>query len=1538
MKQTNNAIKFLMAQYRAIFKNANIAMLAAIAASALAAGQAQAASPVTIEKWKDVITGDYNGGQGDGDKTLTIAPTKTAEDNKNGGEFAVNIVAGDGHTIKGSADGHEFSGAKGANTSITLAGDKADPSTTKLEIGGATDAYVGVTVKSFNNYGGTLSVVGGSKASSLTATNIVIGGSAPAAGDAPATVADADPYAIVSLGASGNIIGAESGSFLVKTGGELQFAGADSVADAKSGLTIDGGAVSVSGAATGTIKGALTMNSGKLTVSGGATATSLKVTGSTTINDGTIKVASGTAGGSLTFEKGVTFNSGSLTIEDGTNAATSGKLVVSGDAVFNEGSTFTLGGSGAATFNGNVKFAAGTLASTGTIDLGTVGGATSDAVRNAKLEVAAADFENLFKDDAKVTVAGHTASGGELTIAVTGADKIDLVKAGLFDGTSGKIVDTGLEVTGTKTNVAVTLSAEKADFSVDLIDDSEIGKVGLSFDELAVGKSEAAFTLKGANNAVTVSKSLSHAKGAAQDIKVVSGGTLNLFTDASGSVTAKSITLAVDGGDVGGNLNVKGKWELPSLTITKGAATLDNATVTLKQDAVLTTTKKDGVLTLKSSSLDATKGKLQLGESAAKLEAGSKFTATGAQLYTISGTGDSATVTPTNAADGNKAPKNAFTSTDGSGVLEIKDAAAGKVDAVLANKIKEALGYTGFVEFGGNTKVEAYDQPTADFSTTDMSVVGMYDNTQAVMDKNNTIDKGVAAGSIKLHSGTDVGVVSQGVILSNAGKTGNGMFVQTSAAQPGSVQLSGTSSSITLNGNGKIGAVDAAAAGNGSIMIGSQAKNVASNVEVVGAIGGTNEVGKLVVDGKASLTINAQAGQGSIKAQNLTLADGSKLVAVGQDITVSTAAKLDGDVTAKSMTLNGAVNTIAGDAVIDLEKLSATGVLAVGKDDPTISGSATLIADQMNVTGTLFVDPDWKQPHATVIVNNLDGSTGETHAGTLKGSAIVGKNAVLAVGFDKSETAKVDSLIAQYLDADESFSSGSGANDVGNALILNKSIILDDNKAIIVDKSASVDLTNGTTTPDIASNQNSVVLGANSALVVTDKAFAKDSNGAKVGPAITLSNGTANKFVGNGGKIILSGNFTAADNALKIVSGTGLTVSGTTAVTTLNGLLAGQLTASGGTVDLNTTDKVKESFLDVSTPVRNLLVDSLEGKYATNTGAGVDFVLAAASNTVTGYDVDAAAHAATYAGAQQAAVAAVTTMADAMFGRVGAVGVEAASISATGSQANGGVWLTPMYKSVDSDGFNADGASYGADVDLSGVAFGTDTVNGNMRFGAVFNIGSGDAEGKGNGNGLKDEFDYYGFGIYSAMGFGNFALVGDASMTVISHEVEGLGLRGKADTTAVTMGVTGQYTVSTPMVDVTPHLGARFIRLNTDSYDLTSADGVLATTDFDVQNVFSVPVGVTLSKAFVAGGWSLAPSADLTVAFNTGDTEAKSTTTFEGLPSIGLNTEVLDKVQYGVTLGLGAQYGAFGTSFGINYTGSSNTDSFGVNAQARYMF
>ncbi len=672
-------------------------------------------------------------------------------------------------------------------------------------------------------------------------------------------------------------------------------------------------------------------------------------------------------------------------------------------------------------------------------------------------------------------------------------------------------------------------------------------------------------------------------------------------------------------------------------------------------------------------------------------------------------------------------------------------------------------------------------------------------------------------------------------------------------------------------------------------------------------------------------------------------------------------------------------NLIAGGAKVELGslKLADKQLLEIGQnsDVPENSTTASVYAGTLDLnTGSVFVDPSSAIGYSLLAVNNLSGTVTGNQAGTLNGTVTVGNNGVFGVGFENDQ-ALVDMLLVDMLAKYTDPATGA-LGDFKSALVLNKQVTLNkDSDGLTVDPAAS----------GASATAGKIELKSGSGLVLTDNVYTVDGQGNKQGSAITFNSGTVSV---DGSKLVLVGDFSGADKAFKVFDGA-TSITGTMTIESANGLLTGALNAGDGTVGLSfdraNAEKVG-AFADASAPVRELLFGKLSGDVK-GQGLGFDLISDVATSSLSGAVADAAAHAATYAGAQQAAVLSVTTMADAMFGRVGAVGVEAASIAATGSQANGGVWLTPMYKSMDADGFNAEGASYGSDVDAAGVAFGADSVNGNMRFGAVFNIGSGDAEGKGNGNGLKDEFDYYGFGIYSAMGFGNFALVGDASMTVVSHDVQGLGLKGKADTTAVTMGVTGQYTdttavtmgltgqytVATPAVDVTPHLGARFIRLNTDSYDLVGADGVVATTDFDVQNVFSVPLGVTLSKGFTTGGWTLAPSADattdfdvqnvfsvplgvtlskgfttggwtlapsadLSITFNSGDTVAKSSTSFTGVKAINLNTEVLDEVQYGLTVGLGAQYGAFGTSFGINYTGSENTDAFGVNAQCRYMF
>ena len=63
-------------------------------------------------------------------------------------------------------------------------------------------------------------------------------------------------------------------------------------------------------------------------------------------------------------------------------------------------------------------------------------------------------------------------------------------------------------------------------------------------------------------------------------------------------------------------------------------------------------------------------------------------------------------------------------------------------------------------------------------------------------------------------------------------------------------------------------------------------------------------------------------------------------------------------------------------------------------------------------------------------------------------------------------------------------------------------------------------------------------------------------------------------------------------------------------------------------------------------------------------------------------------------------------------------------------------------------------------------------------------------------------------------------------------------------------------------------------------------------------------VSVSCLLRDVIGGWSLAPSAEFNVTFNTADTEVTSTTLSAGLPTVKLSTEVVDELNDGVDVAL----------------------------------
>ena len=1609
MKQTNNAIKFLMAQYRAIFKNANIAMVAAIAASALAAGQAQAAvknfDNTTLPTITDTdVTIDGTGT--DAKKYLKLELTDGAASDK---AFVITVASGGAaNKIKGSVDL--------ANSTIKVAGTaKADA---KLDIGTGAQNPTNLTLKELAvAEQGTLIVAGTSESNttSVTASNISFGsGKAPVNVDvninAHATVTAAGEGAgkitinqanvtVADKGAlKGNLITLTDGTVsnagtlsggtidiaagtLTNTGtltaGTLNLAGGELVATkavTANDLTVSKGTLTATEAVTAANE--LNITGGKVAATKAVSGKTIKVTGgevdfgagdagelgsdtsAVTIGGGTIKTTNAGAikGSSVTIDQGTFTLTKGLTIGsvDGTVDVNSGTFTVpdtitlafKGNTNLNAGTAITTTNGGKLSFTGNATIADDAKLTLGATSVTVI---ASDAALNEKtatLNVSTKKFGDLTKAAGnKIEASGAAGTVAELHFTDSGA-AIDLAKVGALNNDGG--VKTENITHGA--NVTLKLSADAIDFNKTKI---EAERLRLAANTLTVGDGKAAFTVSGGatDTVLEVGKTLTVSGGKDLTIKQ---GAISLRGEAGSkenSVDAGKITV---GGGQKGTLSVAaGEWTVKSLEIASGSVNVITDAV-LKITGDLTTKGKDNQLVAQNTAtIDASKAvTIKLLASGTKLEDSSTLILDKADVFNASG--DSTGAFADNAVVGSA-----------NSTINIMD--GDKLATISREKFEAFTKKAAFDGLWGVTVDGLVPE-----GTTEMNIGGAdnnliaglgtgYENVQAKVDGTKPIDKNYSAGSVVLSSGDSLAIGAGSMTLQNSNAHDNdGMFVSKPGAKPeDKATVAGVNfgtgstaySTLTLVGSGNIGAITADAAGSGSVTFGAGAGKT-GDVTVEGAIGAdTKEIGKLVTNGS-----NVTVASGDVFVQSIDFNGGSFTVSADKKLVLGAgagdfASTIDGNLTAGELTFKASTTgsvDIASNAVVDLGTLTgATGIkINVGKDGVD-NGSATLLADKLVLKeATLKIDPAYDQPYASAIAMDLSGASGDT----LDGHVEVGHNALFAVGFDTK--AEVDAVLGTLVKngsfADPAPSEparGPGtrssvtAPDTGavitpNAVVLNKGIKFGANGGIYV----------GTEAGKTAAN-NTLEVDAGSALVVTDKVFTVDpATGKKTGVAIeaNATNGTAT--IDPGAKLVLVGAFNGADNELEILKNFTDPSSALQKFDVSIGgsdLLEGTWT-SAGKLDVNLTqDKAKlaSAFAGASTPVKQFMLDMLAGdKFAYSTEAGYQLIneLAMANN---GAAADAAAHAATYAGAQQAAVASVTTMADAMFGRVGAVGVEAASIAATGSQANGGVWLTPMYKSVDSDGFNAEGASYGSDVDLSGVAFGADTVNGNMRFGAVFNIGSGDSEGKGNGNGLKDEFDYYGFGIYSAMGFGNFALVGDASMTVISHEVEGLGLKGKADTTAVTMGVTGQYTVATPAVDVTPHLGARFIRLNTDSYDLTSAKGVVGTTDFDVQNVFSVPLGVTLSKAFVAGGWSLAPSADLTIAFNTGDTDANSTTRFTGInQNLDLTAEVLDEVQYGLTVGLGAQYGAFGTSFGINYTGSENTDAFGVNAQCRYMF
>uniref|UniRef100_UPI0029434B49 hypothetical protein n=1 Tax=Anaerobiospirillum succiniciproducens TaxID=13335 RepID=UPI0029434B49 len=636
MKQTNNAIKFLMAQYRAIFKNANIAMLAAIAASALAAGQAQAAHDDWTKLSGEKVTVNNT-------DTLTLSK-KGPQVNENA--FNLVLVSGAAATLKGdntSADPNKGPGDyQAVNATITLDGTEGGGSTAEhatLAIGDSTNGNLVANVKvgSVVNKVGKITVTGsGAQAtSSLSAGSITIGDDNNSGADLAQVVVEAHGKLNVT-GETGLAIkkgakidvkanGSLTATNVVMTSGSVTNSGAFS----SDYLTISDGSITNDG--TAFTVGTLNLSGGTLTATKAVTASNeLNITGgkvdaTKAVSGKTIKVT----GGEVDFaaETGVLGSDTTdlITISGGTVGATTAAGTIKGKTIKFEngdikatnaltieggfeatGGTITVEDNQTVTFKGNASIADDVTVTLNGTTKHTIKVVGTDDENNGKLSVSAKKFGELTggKGTNTISLSGAAAQAiAELHFTDPSIDLGSTAKTGL-----GLLTDSvgqlGTKVTIDGSNAGVAkISGIGGTFDKADALDSQNKKLALDFQTLTLGKN--AFEVKGGAT-VVARKTLTIGDGSKDltgnvDLEGADGSSGN-------SVAAGKITV---GGSDSGSLAVKaGNWEVSALDLKNGKTDIESGaglTVNGKLSAATGTTvtvKKGGSLsTVGSGSL-----------------------------------------------------------------------------------------------------------------------------------------------------------------------------------------------------------------------------------------------------------------------------------------------------------------------------------------------------------------------------------------------------------------------------------------------------------------------------------------------------------------------------------------------------------------------------------------------------------------------------------------------------------------------------------------------------------------------------------------------------------------------------------------------------------------------------------------------------------------------------------------------------------------------------------------------------------------------
>ena len=621
--------------------------------------------------------------------------------------------------------------------------------------------------------------------------------------------------------------------------------------------------------------------------------------------------------------------------------------------------------------------------------------------------------------------------------------------------------------------------------------------------------------------------------------------------------------------------------------------------------------------------------------------------------------------------------------------------------------------------------------------------------------------------------------------------------------------------------------------------------------------------------------------------------------------------KVTGKLAAKTLTLKGDT-LVAQGGTVEAGKLNATGKTVFVGD----SASAGSLSVGELTAGSIYADPTWKEDGSAAAVSLVAvkkaAATGASVEADRSSIVSVGTNDVTAgtaafakTGFTlaKTDAAKkeysintktVNSVVyaegAQYAGA--VLADGNGTKDTVNGVTIGT------NSMLLIDA----------TKVDATGEKSVFVQGVNMA----DNSVLYVDN-VKNGDKISLS-AAASKI---GGKLVHEGDLLMGANEAdreKGVLSFEMEDQADLAKSGITGAGFGVIYAMYENGENVGNDNAVFFRNLVSTQTSAAYQQFSNGKYEWNTQT---------LNTILN---DVAAIGAT-TGAQAVTMDAVNQMADTVAARTSILTQRAQGVN---------VWVD-----VNGGRFEGkkvmDGAGYSSDIYAGTLGADYQFANGAV-LGAALTIGTADTDSKGTTAKTSMDSDLVGFSVYGSKTFADiWNVAGDIGYLQASNDVteSGYGFGDfSEDVNAFTLGVRGEVLTKAGSVNIVPHLGLRYTRLSTDGFTAGF------NTEIDDQNIFQMPVGVTVSADFETSGWTIAPKFDLSVVPTFGDKDADLKLGITGVSaSDDLSVRVIDSNPVQATLGVSATNGAWG--FGLNYklgVGSDDRMNNSFNASVRYAF